>query len=233
MINTMRNRMSLFNFSVSSDVNVFGGFIQSEMMWLFKNVLPKEVLFIPDAYNGVYYNSYIQEVIQIFSSFKVGVKLISDGNPAELIKNSQGIVVGGGSLEQLLAGVNRYKNYLKEALATGKPFLGWNEGAVFPCPYYVVPAVLPVTPSCLGATSTQTYTHFVDSDLNRLEIKNFLVNHKNDVPSVKDVICFSDHPGGSGIRLEDDIIALSYGGGPGSGPNIRFALGSSNELITI
>lgn len=233
MINTMRNRMSLFNFSVSTGVSVFKELIQSEMLWLFKNVLPKEVLFIPDAYVGLYYNSYLQEVKGIFSSFNVGMSLISDGNPAKLITNAQCIIAGGGSLEQLLEGVNSYKNYLKDALASGKPYLGWNEGAVLPCPYYVVPAVLPMTPSCLGATPVQTYTHYVDSDLNRQEIKNFLVNHKNDVPGVSQVVCFADHPGGSGIRLEDDIIALSYGDGPGSAPNIRFALGSSNQLITL
>jgi hypothetical protein len=232
MITAMQKRLSLFNFSESTDVNVFGGFIKSEMIWLFDKALPAQVLFIPDAYDGAYYNSYLQEVKGIFSSFNVGVNLISDGNPAKMIGGAQCIVVGGGSLEKLLEGVKGYKNYLKEALAKGIPYLGWNEGAVLPCPYYVVPAVLPVTPSCLGSTLVQTYTHYVDSDLNRLEIKNFLVNHKNDVPPLKKVVCFKDHPGGSGIRLEDDIIALSYEGGPGSGPNLLFSLGSSNQLIT-
>ena len=233
MITPMQNRMSLINFDAGIDLAVFKDLLKSEMTWLFKDGLPKQVLFIPDAYDGAYYNSYIQKVVQIFASFKVGVNLISDGVPAELIKNSACIVVGGGSLEHLLLGVNGYKNALKSALASGKPYLGWNEGAVLPCPYYVAPAILPLTPTGLGATVAQTYTHFVDNDLNRLEIKNFLVNHKNGVPPVTDVVCFSDHPGGSGIRLEDDIIALSYGGGSTGGLNIRFALGNQNQLITI
>jgi hypothetical protein len=233
MNTAMQNRMSLINFDSGIDLPVYKDLLKSEMMWLFKELLPKQVLFIPDAYNGAYYNSYIQKVIQIFAAFKVGIKLISDGIPEELIKSSEGIVVGGGSLEHLLLGVNGYKSTLKSVLASGKPCLGWNEGAVLPCPYYVVPAVLPITPACLGGAATQTYTHYIDSDLNRMEIKNFLVNHKNSVPPVKDVVCFSDHPGGSGIRLEDDIIALSFEGGSGGNPNLRFALGNQNQLITV
>jgi hypothetical protein len=233
MIIAMRNRMSLINFDAGTDLTVYTDLLNTEMTWLFRKKLPAQVLFIPDAYEGVYYNSYLQKVIQIFSSFNVGIKLISDGNPADLIKNSVGIVAGGGSLQKLLEGVNNYKTTLKAALASGKPYLGWNEGAVLPCPYYVVPAVLPLTPTSLGATLTQTYTHFVDTDLNRLEIKNFLVNHKNATPQVNDVVCFVDHPGGSGIRLEDDIIALSYEGGSPGNPNPRFALGNVNQLITL
>jgi hypothetical protein len=233
MIIAMRNRMSLINFDAGTDLTVYTDLLCTEMTWLFRKKLPAQVLFIPDAYDGAFYNSYVQKVIQIFSSFGVGVKLISEGKPADLIKNSVCIVAGGGNLQKLLEGVNNYKNFLKEALASGKPYLGWNEGAVLPCPYYVVPAVMPLTPACLGGTLTQTYTHYLDSDINRLEIKNFLVNHKNDVTPVGQVVCFADHPGGSGIRLEDDIIALSYEGGSSGNPNLRFALGNVNQLITL
>ncbi len=220
----MQNKMSLINFDVSNDLTVYSGLLNKEMIWLFNNRLPAQVLFIPNAYNGAYYNSYIQKVIQTFASFKVGVKLITDGNPADLIKLSQCIVVGGGSLEKLLEGVNNYKQNLKVAISGRKPFLGWNEGAVLPCPAYVVPAVLPVSPKCLGATLSQIYAHYVDSDLNRMEIRNFLLNHQNDVPPIAKVICLPDRPGGSGIRLEDDVIALDYAGDSPVDPTIQFTL---------
>lgn len=229
----MQNKMSLINFNAGTGLSVLENLLIQELKWLLKIEKSPQVLFIPDAYDGAYYNSYLQEVKEIFSINGGSVTLTTEGDPATMIKAANCIVVGGGSLKKLLEGVNSYKNILKTALKNGIPYLGWNEGAVLPCPYYIFPAVLPLTPVCLGATSPQVHTHYIDSDLNREEIGNFLVNHKNTVPSVKEVICFSDHPGGSGIRLEDDNIALSYGNGSGSGPNLRFALDQSGHLITL
>ena len=222
----MKNKLSLWSFDSDNDLSLYSGLIKSEMMWLFNNRLPSEILFIPYAYDGDYYSTYIQNVKQVFASFKVGLKLITDmEDPVDAIKASYGIVTGGGgSLEKLLAGVDPYKEELLNALVNYKPYLGWNEGAVLPCPSYVVPALLPTGSKCLGATLLQIYPGYVDSDENRYDIKNFLLNHKYDDPPIKKVKCLASQPGGGGVRLQDDIIAIDYAGGTPPVPNPLFTL---------
>jgi hypothetical protein len=224
--------MSLLDFDACNDLSVFTDLFIPELKYLCDKALPKEVLFIPYGYEGDYYSSYIQEVIKVFKSFNVGVKIITDGDPAALIKAAQCIVVGGGSLEKILEGVAGYKSYLCTALMNGKPYLGWNEGAVLPSPSYLVPALLPTYQKGLAVTSLQIYAHYIDSDLTRFDIKNFLLNHKNDTPPIRKVFCLSDRPGGSGIRLEDDVIGVNFAGGTVENPGLQFILDSAGRLIS-
>jgi len=170
----------------------------------------------------------------VFAGFRVTLKLITDvADPVKAINLADGIVVGGGgSLEKLLEGIERYKKELWNALINKKPYLGWNEGAVLPSPSYVEPAVLATGSKCLGATLLQLYPRYVDSDLNRYEIKNFLLNHKNDIPPIKKVMCLASQPGGGGVRLEDDIISIDYAGGSQVIENTLFGL-SGAQLVTL
>jgi hypothetical protein len=228
----MQNKLSLWSLDTNNDLRMFSGLIHSEMMWLFSKQLPKEILFIPHAFDGEYYNSYIQSVKEVFASFGVGVILITDGDPVALLKASKGIVIGGGgSLEKLMEGIEHYSNELKMALSGKKPYLGWNEGAVLPSPYYIVPSLLATGPKCLGATLYQLYPEYVDSDPNRFEIKNFLLNHLGDATAIKKVKCLSSQPGGGGVRLEDDVIALDFAGGSPAIPNPLFTLNASGQLV--
>ena len=227
----MSRKMSLISFDASNDLSVFADLLFSEMNFLFSEMLPQKVLFIPYGYDKACYSSYIQQVIKVFGSFNVGVKIITDGNPTDMIKEAPCIVVGGGSLEKILEGVASYASFLAVALKNGKPFLGWNEGAVLPCPAYLLPALLPIYPKCLGVTPLQIYPLYCDSDVNRFDIKNFLINHKNDVPPITSVVCLSGGPGGSGIRLEDDIIKVNFAGGSPANPNLQFTLGPGDHLI--
>jgi peptidase E len=232
MIIIMKRRMTLVNLDAHYDILGFSDFLIPEIKWRFKNASVSEVLFVPYAYDGSLYNTYIQDVKKLFALAKVTVKIITDGDPASLIKSAAGLVIGGGNLEKLLEGIVTHLPLLKERLTSAVPYLGWNEGGVAASPSYVVPAVIPVSPKCIGVTDFQLYTHFVDSPPNRLEIKNFLLNHKNDNPPIEKVYCMTDGPGGGGIRLEDDNEGLCYG--PGSDPSsiIRFGLSGGN-LVTV
>lgn len=227
-------RFSLWSFDNDDDLSLYSGLIKSEMNWLFEYKLPPEVLFIPYAFDGDYYNTYIQDVKQVFASFKVGVRLITDmPDPVDAIKASYCIVVGGGgSLEKLLTGIDPYKGELLAALVNYKPYLGWNEGAVLPCPSYVVPSLLPTGSKCLEATPLQIYPEYVDTDENRFDIKNFLLNHRYDIPPIKKVKCLASQPGGGGVRLQDDIIAIDFAGGTPPVPNPLFAL-SAGQLVIL
>jgi hypothetical protein len=231
-ISTMQNRLSLWSLDIEDDLGVYAGLIKSEMMWLFNSKLPQDILFIPYAYDGNYYSTYIQNIKHLFATFRVDVKLITDvADPSLAIKAASGIMVGGGgSLEKLLLGIDRYKTDLLKAISSGKPYLGWNEGAVLPSPSYVEPALLATGSKCLGATSIQFYPEYIDSDLKRFDILNFLLNHKIDIPPIKKVKCLSSQPGGGGVRLEDDIISIDFAGGSPAVPNILFTQ-SSGQLI--
>jgi hypothetical protein len=99
-------------------------------------------------------------------------------------------------------------------------------------PAYVVPAVIPASPRCIGAIDFQIYSNYIDTSVNRVEIKNFLLNHKNDNPPITKVYCMTDGPGGSGIRLEDDNEGLIYGPGTSPASIIKFGLSGGN-LVTI
>ena len=227
----MRNRMSLTNLDANYQLSVFSGFLQSETNWLFQYLKPPiEVLFIPFAYNGTLYNSYIQEVKSMFLKWGITLKLITEGTPKTLIEEARGFVIGGGDLEHLLTGIYSYMSTLRAALASGKPCLAWNEGSVGVSPSYVTPPMIPVSSKCIAATKYQLYTHYIDNPSNRLEIKNFLLNHKNDVPPILEVGCMIDSAGGSGIRLEDDNVGLVYSEPVPPAPTLRFTLNNIDEL---
>jgi len=227
----MKRRMTLTNLDAGFGILNFSDFLVPEIKRRFTDARVNEVLFIPYAYNESLYNTYIRDVIELFALAKVNVRLITEGDPATMIQNAKGLVIGGGDMEKLLEGLVMHLSLLKQKIAAAVPYMGWNEGSVAASPSYVVPAVIPVSPRCIGAIDFQIYTHYVDSPPNRLEIKNFLLNHRNDNPPVLEVYCMTDEPGGSGIRLEDDNEGLIYG--PGSDPSsiIKFKLSGLN-LVT-
>lgn len=211
----LQNKMSLLNLDIKYDLGNYSGLFSTELKWLFNNSMPKEILFIPGAYNGSDPAAYIQKVKQVFSGINVGVKDITQGDPVKLINAAVCIVAGGGSLEKLLKAVNPYKNELKAALAAKKPFMGWDEGAVLVCPAYVEPDSIPNFPACLIATIHQIYVHFTYTTVTKAKMKSFFNLH-TDIAEIK---TFTDKPSGSGIRLEDDNIAIDF---PGNSPPVIF-----------
>jgi peptidase E len=221
----LRNKMSLVNLDTSLDLTAYANLIGIELNWLFKgSALPSQVLFIPDAYNGTNLSQYIQTVRQVFSTLQINVKLISEGDPVQLLSSAACIAVGGGSIEKLLKGVASYKNALKDAIGRKVPFLGWNEGAVLACPGYVVPDPVTGYPDCLASTKFQYFVHFVDNSINRSKMKDFLTRHQGTTPAVSEIYSLVNAPGGTGVRLEDDIIAIDYAGNTPVDPTRKFTL---------
>lgn len=217
-----RLRLSLTDFDSNENISLYEKMLETEIMWLFNKNYPSEVLFIPHAYDGNYYNTYIQKVRGIFQTFGMNVTLLTSGDPYQLIKNAKGIVIGGGDLSKLLTGIVDYLDILKEKIQTGIPYLGWNEGSVAVSPYYVVPPIVPASSRCIGAITKEIYCHYVDTTENRLEIDNFFANHAGEQPPVTEMICLKVKPGGSGIRLEDDGSALLDSCIPGKLPPLQF-----------
>ncbi len=225
-------RLSLTNFDSNENLSLYEELLSEEIMWLFNRKYPLEVLFIPYAYDGGFYNTYIQKVRTIFGKFGIQVKLLTAGNPGDLINAASAIIVGGGSLSKLLAGTVNHFDILRYKIQKGTPYLGWNEGSVLVSPYYVIPPLMPVSSTCLGVIPKQIYCHYQDTSQNRVEINNFFVNHANDEVPVTEVICLKNRPGGSGIRLEDDGAGLLLNVIPGSDPPTIFVYqnGTMNVL---
>ncbi len=215
-------KLSLTDFDSNENILLYEKFLKNEIAWLFNEPYPPEVLFIPHAYNGNFYNTYVQRVRGIFRDLGMNVTLITAGDPVQLIRSAYGIIVGGGDLSRLLTGIAGYLDVLKEKIQSGTPYLGWNEGSVAASPYYVVPSIIPVSPRCIGAIGKQIYCHYVDTTENRIEIENFLINHAGDTPPVTEVVCTKVTPGGSGIRLEDDGSTLLDSCILGTVPPLRF-----------
>jgi hypothetical protein len=196
-------RLSLTDFDSNENLHLYNELLTTEIKWLFKGKYPADVLFIPYAYDGAYYNTYIKKVRDLFKVFGITVRLMTEGDPAELIRTANGIVIGGGDLAKLLTGIVNYLDLLKARIQSGVPYLGWNEGSVAASPYYLVPPIIPASSRCIGAINKQIYCHYVDTTENRIEIGNFLSNHEGEQPPVTEVVCLKIKPGGSGIRLED------------------------------
>lgn len=223
-------KMSLINFDSNDNLLLYTKFITEQTGWLYGNKFPSRILFIPQAYDGLYYNTYIQQVRSIFQVLGIEVQLITDGNPGTLLGEARGIVVGGGDLDTLLSATVSHLPLLKDKIKHGTPYLGWNEGSVFASPYYVVPPIIPVSSACIGAIPIQMVCHFVDTPANRVELSNFCMNHQQDAIPINEIVCLKDGANGSGIQLEDDGSGMLYHAIHGRTPPTVFVY-QNNMLI--
>ena len=226
----MTNKMSLLNLEAGFTTDHYSGIIATEIRWLFNNSIPMEILFIPHAYDGMDMGLYIQQVRQFFSAMGISIKIITEGDPVKLIKSSQCIVAGGGSLEKLLQGIGSYKSVLKAALQAKIPFIGWNEGAVMACPSYVVPDPIAGHPECLGATHYQFFVNFTETTYTLNKMKSFLTVHQSSDPHIEQILALKDKSGGTGIRLEDDNLGIDFAGGTTIDPTTRYRLSDLEAL---
>jgi peptidase E len=220
------NKLTLINLEKSFDPTPYSYIFGTEMTWLFKGrALPANVLFIPDAYNGPDLIKYINLVKQVFLSLGINIILISETDPIPQLRDAKCIVVGGGSMEKLLRGIDKYKNELIAALLRKVPFLGWNEGAVLVCPGYVVPDPIPGFPNGLAVTNYQYFMNFDNSVVAKAKMLDFLKKHETTTPSVTAIYALVNTSGGTGVRLEDDIVAIDYGGNSPVNPTKKFTQG--------
>jgi hypothetical protein len=220
------NKLTLINLEKGFELNLYSYIIGTEINWLFKgSVLPSNVLFIPAAYNGPDFQKYIDIVKQVFQSMGITVIVLSNTDPIPQLQEAKCIVVGGGNLEKLLKGIAQYKSALLAAILRKVPYLGWNEGAVLVSPGYVVPDPVPGYPDGLGATSYQYFMNFDNSVAAKNKMLDFLKRRETSTPPVTAVYTLANTPGGTGVRLEDDIVAIDYGGNSPVDPTKKFTQG--------
>jgi len=224
----MKRRMSLCNLDLDPFYAINSDFLKKEIEWLFHPLKLSDVLFIPYAYEGAYYNNYINQLRDLFNNFGMGFNVISQSaNRQQEISNAKAIVVGGGDHTKLLLGVQGLEQILKTRIQDGCPYLGWNEGGVVVSPSYVVPDVIPAGITGVNAVNFQIYCNYEDMASNRNEVRDFLLNNS----SVKYTVCMLNRPKGSGIRLEDEKAGTSVPNRPGSCGTIIFSMDDHNNLI--
>ncbi len=164
------------NIIIASTSTLHGGdyleYLSSELSEFFKSAA--SVLFIPYARpGGISHDDYTLKVSNAFKKIGKTVKGIHTfDNPAEAVKNAQGIFVGGGNTFVL---VNQlYKNNLidalKEAVQNGIPYLGTSAGSNI-CGLTInttndMPIVYPPGFKTLGLVPFNINPHYLDPDVN-------------------------------------------------------------------
>ena len=105
-------------------------YIKDEVKVLFSN--SKKIIFIPYARpDGLTHEKYTKLASNFFIKLGIEVNGIHENKDLKkAIKNTDGIFIGGGNSFLLLKNLidNDLINYLKEAIESGKPYLGTSAG---------------------------------------------------------------------------------------------------------
>ncbi|MFB3386790.1 dipeptidase PepE [Flavobacterium sp. LAR06] len=137
----------------------------------FKNC--KSILFIPFARpGGISHNEYTEKVAQAFTTINISVKGIHEfENPAEAIKNAEGIFTGGGNTFLLVTQLYKHNimQLLSETVKNGTPYLGTSAGSNI-CGLSMqttndMPIVYPPSFQTLGLIPFNLNPHYLDPDL--------------------------------------------------------------------
>lgn len=147
-------------------------YLLNELKVLFENT--NQIIFVPYARpGGITHELYTDKVKSVFKKIGKSVKGLHEfKNPAEAIKNSKGIFVGGGNTFVL---VNQlYKNNLiqplKDAVLSGTPYLGTSAGSNI-CGLTMnttndMPIVYPPSFKTLALVPFNINPHYLDPDPN-------------------------------------------------------------------
>jgi len=137
---------------------------------LFKDV--KSIVFIPYARpSGMSHDAYTEIAKTTFSKINITVKGIHEfENPAEAIKQAEGIFTGGGNTFVLVNALykNKLISVLKNVVNTGTPYLGTSAGSNI-CGLTMsttndMPIVYPESFKTLGLIPFNINPHYLDPD---------------------------------------------------------------------
>ncbi|CAH8283847.1 dipeptidase E [Mariniflexile fucanivorans] len=205
------------NLIIASTSTIHGSgyleYILDELAIFFKNT--DSILFIPYARpSGISYNDYTKKAAEAFAKINKIVKGIHEfENPAEAIKNAQGIFVGGGNtfvLTYQLYKTNIIKP-LQTAIKNGTSYFGTSAGSNI-CGLTIkttndMPIVYPQSFNALAFVPFNINPHYLDPDSNSThmgETRETRINefhHYNTPP----VIGLRE---GSWLQVNGDSIVL-------------------------
>lgn len=161
---------------LASTSTIFGGtyldYIKDEIKLLFSN--SNKIIFIPYARpNGLTHEKYTKLASDFFIKLGVQVNGINEYKDLkQAIKDTDGIFIGGGNSFLLLKKLidNNLINYLKEAIESGKPYLGTSAGINICGPSIGtsndMPIIHPTSFNALNIIPFNINPHYIDAITN-------------------------------------------------------------------
>ncbi len=130
----------------------------------------KTIIFLPFAGVSISYQDYADKVRQRFDEMGYDIIALHDQtDKTAAIQIADAIMVGGGNTFQLLHEIYRYEllEPIRQAISSGKPYLGWSAGSNLACPTIMttndMPIVNPPSLEALGLVPFQINPHFIDA----------------------------------------------------------------------
>lgn len=177
---------------------------------------PRRLALIPYAAVTFSYDDYLARVTEVFGALGHSVESVHEDDPLEVLREADGIIVGGGNSFRLLERMQREEllGRVRKRVRDAMPYIGWSAGANLACPTIRttndMPIVEPPSLDALGLVPFQINPHYTDAVLpnhggeTRAErIAEFLVVN----PAMRVV----GLPEGSWLRREGARLSL---GGP-------------------
>jgi dipeptidase E len=203
------------NIILASTSTLFGetylAYLKPVIIELFEGI--DEIIFVPFARpGGISHDDYTSKAAAAFSEYGIAVKgLHTFGNPIEAIKSAKGFFTGGGNTFLLVKQLHDLglMQPLKEAVESGKPYLGAsagsNIGGVNMKTTNDMPIVYPPDFTTMGLVSFNLNPHYLDpnpdlkhnGETRETRIKEF--HTQNNIP----VIGLRE---GNWIKVKGDVI---------------------------
>jgi dipeptidase E len=174
----------------------------------------KNIAFVPYAAADISFPEYTQLVGEVFDSMGYNVKSVDDNpNPADVIRNADLIVIGGGNTFHLIhhMQIKGIIDAIKQKVENGTPYIGWSAGTNVACPTIMttndMPIVQPSSYEALALVPFQVNPHYTDGripnhngETREERIREFLeINPGYLVVGLKE---------GSMLRIEGDKVKL-------------------------
>lgn len=205
------------NVLLASTSTLFGGqylgYLHDEIATLFTDI--DEIIFIPYARpGGISHDAYTAVVKDFFADLNVRVAGLHGHNyPAEAIKSAKGFFTGGGNTFLLTKTLHDLKlmDVLKDAILSGKPYLGTSAGSNIAGQNIRttndMPIVYPPSFDAMGILPFNINPHYLDPDpylkhngeTRETRILEFLSQNNLPVVGLRE---------GSWLRVKGEIITL-------------------------
>jgi dipeptidase E len=133
--------------------------------------VPLNCAFIPYAGVTISFNDYTKRVASRFEEAGHNIQSVHESdNPKDIIEAADVIVVGGGNTWQLLNLIqkNGLIEPVRNAVYSGKPYIGWSAGSNMACPTIMttndMPIIEPENFRAFNFIPFQINPHFLDAN---------------------------------------------------------------------
>ncbi len=131
----------------------------------------RRLAFVPYAAVTLSYADYARRVRNALEPLGHTVESLHEGDPVEVLREANGVLVGGGNTFRLLAQLHHADLFkrLRQKVVIGAPYVGWSAGANLACPTIRttndMPVVQPPSFDGLHLVPFQINPHYTDQVL--------------------------------------------------------------------